>query len=134
MVHESESIVASGATSVAATSCREIASPDDRGKILPAAGWFARMVRSLWHRKVAAHLHFLLGASERTCRAWASGTEPSASIFVALLRSDQGGRVLAFVMAGATAPWWRELRRARIVADAYDAGRQRIEQFELALD
>jgi hypothetical protein len=132
---ESESIVASSANSVAAISCREIAAPDDRGNILPPAGWFMRMARDLWQRKVAAHLHFLLGASERTCRAWASGdSEPSASVLVALLRSDQGGRVLAFVMAGATAPWWRELRRARIVADAYDAQRQRIEQFELALE
>lgn len=135
---ESESIVASSAITVAAKSRRNMQAMQgslDRGDISPRP-WFARMADHIWTRKRAAkNLSFHTGAPDRTSRDWASGaTECSATILVALLRSEDGGRVLAFVMAGATAPWWRELRRARIVADAYDAQRQRIEQFELALD
>lgn len=139
---ESESIAVASANSVAAASCRESRAIEIRGNILPEGGWFGRMCHALWkpapgkRSKVPAHLHCLIGGSERTSRAYAAGdAEPGAGVLVQLLRSDQGARVLDFIMDGSAAAWWRELRRARIVAAAFDAAHARIEQqLELQLE
>lgn len=114
-----ESIGAFEAIETPADICQQISGLSDRGNILPLADdWFALMGRGLWPLKAAAHLHHLTGASERTCRAWASGTsEPPSRVLATLLRSDEGPRVLAWLMDGADALWWREhLRALRITA------------------
>ena len=131
---ESTSIAGNRSIAVAATSRRNVQPATDRGDLSPQ--WFARMCRVLWQRKCAAHLHLHTHAPERTCRDWASGaTEPSAAVLAGLLRSHDGGRVLEVVMSGAGAQWWRELRRARIIADAYDAHHAHVEQqLKLAFD
>jgi hypothetical protein len=131
-----ESIGSARAIAVAATSRREIQPITVRGDIPPRM-WFAEMCRRLWTRQLAAKsLHFFTDAKERTCRDWSAGAaEPSAGVLACLLRGSDGGRVLELIMVGANAPWWRELCRARIVADAFDASIQRIEQqLELAFD
>lgn len=123
------------ATSVAATSCREISSLDDRGNILP--DWsFERLARQIWPRKTAAHLHHILGSAERTCRAWASGSAMlPARALVALLRSDHGDRVLSHIMDGCNVPWWRKHLRDEFLGGIFDAQLAgRPEQFELKLD
>lgn len=82
------------------------------GGILPDL-WFARMCRELWKFKVAAHLHFLSGRSDRTCRAWAAGENDSdATMLAVILRSDHGYRALKFVMRGSDATWWIILQAA----------------------
>lgn len=137
---ESESTAAGSAISVAASSCREIGEPvdgDKNGNILPAA-WFAAVIARIWpERQRAKMLKFVTGVrSDRTARAWAAGdAEPSASILAALLRSNVGDRVLGAIMAGSSAPWWRDLREDRIMACAWrDSRRQVEEQLKLALD
>jgi hypothetical protein len=97
----------------------------DRGDFSP--GWFAILGRKLWPEKTAAHLHFLTGASERTCRDWAperpddTPREPPAFVLAELLRGEQGGRVLGAVMDGSKAEWWERHQRADQLAEVFDA-------------
>lgn len=104
------------ATNVAAISCQEVSETtaiQDRGRELPDL-WFARMCRDLWQFKVAAHLHFVTLRSDRTCRAWAAGdNDANATTLAQLLRTEDGPRVLKWVMDGCDAEWWAKLQRAR---------------------
>jgi hypothetical protein len=138
---ESESIRALPATSAAAASCREVSAKcrtAESGSILPVQSWFADIVRKLWPaRQRAKMLCFFTGVrSDRTARAWASGDyEPSASVLGALLRSDEGGRVLNAIMAGSHATWWLQHRRDQIMASAFEQARMQVQQqLEFALD
>jgi len=102
------------ATKSAAESCRDSSALPDRGKILPQAEWFAVMARELWHFKVPAHIHNHTGYSERTCRAWAAAeSEPPARVLALLLRTDDGPRVLEYIMRNSDVRWWLLVCQAR---------------------
>ena len=93
--------------------------------------WFGELARKLWPSKTAATLQFLTGRKERQCYSWASGSaEPFASVLVALLRSDDGERVLDRVLSGCGAAWNR-----RRIADRRDAAilRNAFAEFQLEL-
>lgn len=112
----------SGAAAIfpVAQSCLETSAPDNRGTLVPGPLWFAVMARELWQFKVAAHLHFLLGTSERTGRAWASGDrEPMASILAGLLRSEDGARILEILMRDSSTKWWPQLVEDRRLASIF---------------
>lgn len=99
--------------------CRQTAESPDSGTILPSAWAFSRLAQKLWPIKGPAHLQCLTGASERTCRAWCSGQcEPPAWVLVAVLASDDGESALGVVMGDYGAAWWRDLQRAKRIAEA----------------
>jgi hypothetical protein len=125
---ESSIAVAEMANGAVAKSCSESRGIIDHCKMLQWS--FRAMARKLWPKKTAAHLQFLTTAPERTCHHWASAErcDPPASLLVTLLRGDEGGRVLDFVMGGSVAPWWLQAQRARIVTDAFDNATSRINQ------
>ena len=77
------------------------------------------MCRKVWQFKASAALHDYTGRSERTCRAWSAGdNDASATALAQLLRSDEGGSVLDYIMQDRAPSWWRELQRARRIAEA----------------
>lgn len=87
-----------------------------------ANDWFVRIVRSLVGRKPATALHYITGFSERHCHRYAIGeTRPPGYFLRALLRSEQGWQFLAALMDGAEPKWWREVLRAKRLAEAIDA-------------
>jgi hypothetical protein len=143
MSRESESTFDLRSNPVAARSCSESSlaahsylSPEITARSCSEiSGWFATLARNLWSTKPAATLQYLVGIKERTSHAYVSGArEPPASLLVALLRGADCARVLDHVMAGSAAPWWHELRRARIVAAAFDRARVQVdEQLQLGL-
>src|SRR5687767_5849759 len=77
--------------------------------------WFALMCRALWTVKAPAALNDLLGDrgdENRTYRRWTSGhSEPPQSILWQLLRTDEGRRVLEFIMQDDAPAWWKENER-----------------------
>lgn len=83
--------------------------------------WFALMCRELWSTNGPKELQFVLGDrwSERTYRGWTSGdNEPPASALAALIASDYGFRIVAWIVRDAFAGWWGNMQRAlRIAAD-----------------
>ena len=92
------------------------------------------MATKLWPEKTSSHLHFLLSAAERTCRAWASGeTKPGAETFVALLWSSEGGRVLAHAMRNCKQQWWRDYQVGQICLAHKLRCDAEIQQLELQL-
>jgi hypothetical protein len=113
-------VVSSGSEIVAINAAAEsrhetlpAAAANNRGNILPQAEWFAVMARELWAFKVGAHLQHHLGYSDRTCRAWGSAeSEPPARALALLLRTEDGPRVLAYIMRGSDAEWWAALQAA----------------------
>lgn len=106
------------ATNVAAICGREQRGQNWRGKILPDGEWFPVMALELWREKVAANLQVFFiqggaesGVSDRTLRSWACGaSEPPATRLAFLLRSDDGPRVLAWIMRHDPPRWWREFQ------------------------
>lgn len=99
------------ASKSAAGSGRDNSETNNCGTILPQAEWFAVMGRELWQFKIGAHLECHLGCSERTARAWGSGThEPPARALAMLLRTDDGPRILEYLMRDSPPPWWTDLQ------------------------
>lgn len=86
------------------------------GNILPPDGWFMRAAQSLWgqgENSPAKWLRSLTGFPERTCRSAVSGdTDVSSAMLYALLRGEQGERVLGKLMEGSKIAWWIDLQRA----------------------
>lgn len=84
--------------------------------------WFALMCRHLWGTNAPKELQFIVGGSDRTCRAWASGdTIPQSDILVALILSNQGRAVLDYLMSEVPMLWWLALLRAERIAAQVDA-------------
>lgn len=79
--------------------------------------WFALMARSLWAATATAALFDLVGQhlghkDDRTCRRWARGeSEPPMSVLWLLLRSREGGKVIAFIQNHEPPSWWVETER-----------------------
>lgn len=116
-MHGSVSIDGRIASNSAATSGQEVFVQTASGNILPGPEWFKRLAHSLWPDKPGAWIRSLTGFPERTCRSAASGdTEVSSPMLYALLRGEQGGRVLALLMHGCTAQWWLDMERERKLA------------------
>lgn len=91
--------------------------------------WMPLLASGLWTNKAPNTIHDLIGgdvvASLRTCYAWCAGTnEPHGFIVLKLLHSEQGWRVLEFLMRGCEQPWWIDLRRAHYCAAAYERERE----------
>ena len=104
---------AEAANNCAAESRREVSGPNHRGNILPQAEWFALMAREIWRFKVAANVQAHTGYAERTCRSWGSAeSEPPARVLALLLRSDDGPRVLEYIMRENPPGWYTALRQA----------------------
>lgn len=81
--------------------------------------WFADICRVLLPKDAGLALHVTTGFEERTCYRYAAGDrKPPAYFLRALLRTDQGWQWLAAIMDGSDAEWWRELQRARKIAEA----------------
>jgi hypothetical protein len=87
--------------------------------------FFAVLCRYLWGANAPKELQFALArnrieAPDRTCRAWASGTnKPPLEVYLLLQRDEiVGSRVHDFVMFDCTASWWHAMRRAIKVGTA----------------
>lgn len=72
--------------------------------------WFTEMLQSLLGSGAGTTLHYISGFDERSCWRYASGSVKvkPADLLRAILRSDQGGPFLGYIMEGSTAPWWRD--------------------------
>lgn len=94
--------------------------------------WFPGLAKILSPKKPAATLHYLTAEPERTCYEWVRGKfDPPSRVLIRLLHTDQGWRVLEYLMAGCKQPWWIELRTARECSRAYEARRKQMEfEFE----
>jgi|SRR6185312_5718483 len=85
---------------------------DDEGE------WFSNICAQLLPKDAGFALHITTGFEERTCYRYAAGNrKPPAYFLRALLRSDQGWTWLSAIMDGADAEWFRDLQRARRVAE-----------------
>lgn len=85
--------------------------------------WFAIMCRELWGANASKELHFVLSDrwSERTYRGWTSGdNEPPASALAALIASEHGFRIVAWIVRDAFAGWWSKMQRALRIAAQID--------------
>ena len=85
--------------------------------------WFAVMCREFWGTNAPKDLHFILGDhwSERTYRGWAAGdNEPPASALAALIASEHGFRIVAWIVRDAFAAWWSNMQRALRIAAQID--------------
>jgi hypothetical protein len=84
--------------------------------------WFATMCREIYGANAPKDLQYQLGKSERTCRAWAAGDiDPASTIFLTLLRGDDGGRMLDIVLRDAPPKWWRDVNEDRRQAAIFRA-------------
>ena len=105
-----------GTTSGAAKVCRTSLPAEKAtflGNILPHSEWFARMGRELWQFKIGSHLECHLGCSDRTARAWASGdNEPPARALALLLRTEDGPRILEWIMRDDPPAWWLAVQQS----------------------
>jgi hypothetical protein len=85
--------------------------------------WFAVMCRELWGVNAPKELGFVLTDrwSERTYRGWSSGdNEPPASALAALIASEHGFRIVAWIVRDTFAGWWRNMQRALRIAAQID--------------
>lgn len=88
-------------------------------KFVSDENWFPEMARSLF-AKPGLELHLISRVDERSCHRYAAGTvKPPAYFLRQLFRSEQGARVLEFVMDGSSAEWWRDLKAARELCAKY---------------
>lgn len=122
----SVSVAADEASEVVASSCIELS------VVAGSCKWFPGLAKFLSPKKPAAAIHFLTNEPERTCYEWVRGKfDPPSRVIIRLLHSDQGWRVLEYLMRGCKEPWWLSLQRAQIASKAYDAA---VEQLSLNLD
>ena len=93
--------------------------------------WFPGLAKFVAPKKPAPIIAYLTGEPERTCYEWVRGKfDPPSRVIIRLLHSDQGWRVLEYLMRGCKQPWWLDTVRARRCAAAYEQER---EQFSLDL-
>ena len=129
-----ESISTEDAIALPSESCREILADSyaialqeiASGSYRGGSGWFAALARFLWgDKKQANALYCLVPLKESTSYAYVAGrAEPPAWLLVALLRSDDGGRILDWIMQDAEPRWWRLLKRARRAVAIFDRFRK----------
>ena len=113
------------AKEVAAASCIEISI------VAESCKWFPGLAKWLSPTKPATYVHYISGEPERSCYEWVRGKfDPPSRALIRMLQSDDGYRVLEYIMRGSPQPWWRSLVRAKRCAEAYE---QQREQFELDL-
>jgi len=113
------------ASEVSAASCIELT------VVAGTCKWFPALAKFLSPNKPAAAVHYLTSEPERTCYEWVRGKfDPPSRVLLRLLHTDQGWRVLEFIMRGCKQPWWHEVVRARACAAAFD---QASGQMELGL-
>lgn len=123
----SVSVAADQASEASAATCIELSI------VAGSCKWFPGLANFLSPKKPAATVHYLTKEPERTCYEWVRGKfDPPSRVLVRLLRTDQGWRVLEYLMRGCKEPWWLEVKRARAAAKAYDAAAA--EQLLLSLD
>jgi hypothetical protein len=81
--------------------------------------WFCSICRQLSPSDAGFVLHVLTGFELRSCYRYAANeTKPPGYFIRALLRSDHGEQWLAALMDGSKASWWRDLQKARRIAQA----------------
>lgn len=88
--------------------------------------WFPSLSKDLWPGKTAASVHVIVREPERSCYDWVAGKcDPPARVFIRMLHSDQGWRVLEYLMDGCKQRWWLDLvedrRKARILDRTVEA-------------
>lgn len=104
----SMSVARESAREVGAASCVEISI------VAESCKWFPGLAKKLWPGKPAAAVHHLTKEPERSCYAWIEGkNDPPARALLRLLDTDQGWRVLEYLMRDSKQPWWLETVRAR---------------------
>ncbi len=97
------------------------------GVVATSRKWLPGLANALWPAKPAPTLHHLTGAPDRTCYDWCKGAvDPPSRALVTLLQSDQGWRVLEYLMRGNSQRWWLETLRARECSQAYEAKREQL--------
>lgn len=90
--------------------------------------WFPGLAKFISAKKPAPIIAYLTSEPERTCYEWVRGKfDPPSRVLIRLLHSDQGWRVLEYLMRGCKAPWWIEVRQARECAGAYEDRRKAIQ-------
>lgn len=103
------------------------AEPDpssDDISVAPDENWFAEMAQALLVPKPGTALHYITGFDERSCQRYAAGSvKPPAYFIRALLRSEQGGPILAALMDGCTARWWVDFQRYQRMGLAAETAR-----------
>lgn len=91
--------------------------------------WFSGLAKFLSPNKPAAAIHYLTDEPERTCYEWVRGKfDPPSRVVIKLLHTDQGWRVLDYLMRGSREPWWQEVVEAREGMLASDARRAEVRQ------
>lgn len=76
--------------------------------------WFPGLAKWLSATKPATLIHYLSGEPERSCYGWVEGrSDPPSRALVTMLRSDEGWRILEYLMRGSEQPWWLETKKAR---------------------
>lgn len=93
--------------------------PTNRPESVQAdSSWFSDVCRQLVRKDAGLALHLLTGFEERTCYRYAANDRKPPGYFIrALLRSAQGEMWLAALMDGSDATWWKELQKARRIAE-----------------
>ncbi len=82
-------------------------------------GWFSGPCHALLGSDPGLALSFLARIPERTAYRYAQGERfPPGFVIRTLLRSDGGWQWLSALMEGSNATWWRDLQRARRIAEA----------------
>lgn len=90
-----------------------------------------RVARGLWPTKTAQELAYRTSTSERMARYWLSQRyDLSADDLTALLRSEEGFKILEAIMGQARPIWWRRFKRKT----KREHLREQIKQFELELE
>lgn len=113
------------AKEVAAASCTKFSI------VAESCKWFPGLAKWLSPTKPATYVHYISGEPERSCYAWVEGkNDPPSRALIRMLQSDDGWRVLEYIMRGCKQSWWIELVRARKCSQAYEQERA---QFELDL-
>lgn len=89
--------------------------------------WFPGLAKRLWPDKTAAAVHHLTKETERSCYAWVEGkNDPPARALLRLLDTDQGWRILEYLLRGCKQRWWLETVRARECSLAYETRREQL--------
>lgn len=71
------------------------------------------VIKVAWPKKTAAHVSFLTGVSERAVQFWLAGeTRMTLEHVAALLKTEEGYRILAAIMGDCKEEWWLDTMTA----------------------
>ena len=107
------------ASEAAADNCIELS------VVAESCKWFPGLAKFVSAKKPAPIIAYLTGEPERTCYEWVRGKfDPPSRVIIRLLHSEQGWRILEYLMRGCKQPWWLLVVEAREFVAAGDAARR----------